>query len=305
MKVFVTGASGFIGSALTKELLAHGHTVVGLARSDASAAAITALGAEVHRGDLEDLDSVRAGAKAADGVAHLAFDHAIMATDYAVAAQKDNAAIAAIGEVLAGTNKPFVVSSGTLLVGPTKGAPATEDDAALLEGHTAVRGRSEVITLDLAKQGVRSAVIRLPPTVHGANVQAFSFIRMITGAAAKNGYAGYVGDGTTRWPAANVLDVAVLYRLVLENGAPGLRYHAAADEGNVMREIAEAVGAHLRIPVKPVAPDAGAAYWGFPFLDAILGQDNFTSSALTRERTGWKPTCPSMIDELKAGKYFS
>jgi nucleoside-diphosphate-sugar epimerase len=303
MKVFITGASGYIGSALTKELLSHGHTVLGLARSDASAAKLAALGAEVHRGDTDDLDSIRTGAAAADGVAHLAFDHDF--TDYARGQRKDNETVEAIGAVLAGTNKPFVVSSATLTLTTPDGGH-TEDDAAVIAGPGSGRARSEEMTIALATQGVRSSVIRLPPTVHGCvhggDFPSHAFIRLRISAAKKHGFAGYVGDGSARLPAANIHDVAVLYRLALESGAPGRRYHAVADEGLIGREVAEVIGAHLGVPVKSVPADEAAAHWGF--LGMILSLDNPTPSALTRERLGWKPTYPGMLEELKAGKYF-
>jgi nucleoside-diphosphate-sugar epimerase len=299
MKVFITGASGYIGSALTKELIAHGHTVLGLARSDASAAKLAALGAEVHRGNTDDLDSIRTAAAASDGVAHLAFDHDF--SKYEASQLKDNETVEAIGVVLAGTNKPFVISSGTLITAFGGGAN-TEDDAAVAVGPGAGRARSEEMTVAFAAQGVRSAVVRLPPTVHGGDLSPTSFIRQRTGAAKKHGFAGYVGDGSARWPAAHVHDVAVLYRLALESGVPGRRYHAAADEGLTSREVAEAIGAHLGLPVKSVPAEEAMSHWGF--LGMIMSLDNPTPSALTRERLGWKPTYPSMLEELKAGKYF-
>jgi nucleoside-diphosphate-sugar epimerase len=302
MRIFVTGASGYIGTALSKELLAHGHTVVGLARSDASAEAIKALGAEVQRGNIDDLDVLRAAAAASDGVAHLAFDHELMLRgDHAGATAKDIAVVTGIGEALAGTNKPFVISSATLLVGPV-GPGSDENTPAPLEGaFNSGRASSEQFVGDLAQKGVRSGIVRLPPTVHGGDLQAFSFTKQLIATARKHGYAGYANE-QARWPAANVFDVAVLYRLVLEKGEPGRRYHATADEGNRLRDIAGAIGAHLGIPVKPVPEEEVAAHFGF--LSRIVGTNNLTPSALTREWTGWTPKYPGLVEELKAGKCF-
>jgi nucleoside-diphosphate-sugar epimerase len=298
MKVFVTGASGYIGTALTRELLQHGHTVLGLARSDASAEKIKALGADVHRGDTEDLDSLRAGAQAADAVVHTAFDHSF--TDHAGAAKKDNAVIAAFGEALAGTNKPFITSSALLPVRERRNGLLTEECAADDGGVAAGRALAERTTLDLVHKGVRASVVRYAPTVHGGpDKPSISFLGMIVGVAKKQGVSAYVGDGAVRWPAANVLDVAVLLRLILETGPGGLVYHATADEGTRIHDLAEIIGAHLNLPVKSVAPVDAPAHFGF--LAHFIMVDAPTSSALTRERTGWKPTHPSMVDELKAG----
>jgi nucleoside-diphosphate-sugar epimerase len=300
MKVFITGASGYIGTALTKELLQNGHTVLGLARSDKSAAKIAALGAEVHRGDTDDLDSIRAGAATADAVVHTAFDHSF--SDFPGAQEKDNATVAAIGAVLAGTHKPFLTSSGPIgMTARTEGL-VTEDDMAVVEGHGAAgRALSEKMTLGLAAVGVRSAVVRFSPTMHGGPERPnISFVGHIIAAARKHGVSAYVGDGTVRWPAANVVDVAVLLRLILETGPGGLIYHAVSDEGNSLKDIAIAIGGHLNLPVKSIAPgEEAAAHFGF--LSDFMTLDTPTSSALTRERTGWKPTHPGLLEELKAG----
>lgn len=298
MKVFITGASGYIGTALTKELIAHGHTVLGLARSDASAAKLQALGAEAHRGDLHDLDALRSGAAAADGVAHLAFDHSLFGSDFATAARMDNVAIEAMGAVLAGTNKPLVISSGSLILA---GHGSTEDVVAPQEGFAAGRAKSEEMTINLAAQGVRSAVIRLPPTVHGGELAPISFIKTMTSAAAKHGFSAYVGDGATRWPAVNVDDAAVLYRLVLESGVAGRCYHAIGDTGNRLIDIATAISDHLKIPVKSISQEEAVPHFGFIGMLMDPGHDNPMSAEITQEWTGWKPTRPSMLEELKAG----
>jgi nucleoside-diphosphate-sugar epimerase len=297
MKVFITGASGYVGGAVTTELISHGHTVIGLARSDASAQKISALGADVMRGDTDNLDSVRAGAAAADGVIHCAFDHDF--SDFEGAMRRNNETIEAIGAVLAGTHKPFVISNGTLGLA---GHESTEDDASPIAGFGAGRAQSEAITLALAEKGVRTSVIRLPPTVHGGNLKPSSFTRQMIAAARKHGFAGYVGDGDARWPAVDVGDAAVVYRLALEKGEPGSRYHAVADEGNRVRDLAEAIGAHLGVPMKPVPVEAAVPHFGF--IGRLMGLDNPISSTLTRERLGWKPTQPGLIENLKAGKYF-
>lgn len=299
MKVFITGASGYIGSAITKELTAHGHTVLGLARSDVSAARVAALGAEVYRGSIDDLELLRTGAAAADGVVHCAFDYGDF-SDMDGAQRKDNEAIEAIGSALLGTNKPFVISSGTLLLasGTTSQQP-TEETAAPLEGFLAGRAKSEQIVINFAEKGVRSAVIRLPPTVHGGDLAPLSFIRQMTAVAAKHGFAGYIGDGAARWPAVNVFDVAILYRLVLESGEPGRCYHGVADEGNRLLDVAKAIGGHLNLPMQAVSPEDARSHWGF--ISHIMQADNPTTNILTRKWTGWQPTRPSLIDELKAG----
>jgi nucleoside-diphosphate-sugar epimerase len=303
MKVFITGAGGYVGTALTKELIAHGHTVLGLARSDASAEKLKSLGAEVHRGELENLDTLRAGALAADGVIHCAFDHSLLGTDYMAAARKDAEAIEAMGEALAGTNKPFINTSGSLLIA---GKGTTEDIAGVAEGFAAGRTRSEELTLNLATKGVRATIIRLPPTVHGGpDLQPTSFIRTITAAASKHGFSAYAGDGTTRWPAVNVFDAVVLYRLVLESGVAGRRYHAVGDTGNRLIDIATAVGGHLKLPVKSIPQEEAIPTFGFIGMIMAPNHDNPMSAELTQEWTGWKPTHLSMLEELKAGnKYY-
>jgi nucleoside-diphosphate-sugar epimerase len=295
MKVFITGASGYVGGAVATELISHGHTVVGLARSDASAQKISALGADVMRGDTNDLDSLRAAAAAADGVIHCAFNHDFDG-DFAAASRRDNETIEAIGSALAGTNKPFVISNGSL------GLVGTEDDAAPTEGFGAGRAQSEAITLALAEKGVRASVVRLPPTVHGGILKPPSFTLLMIEAARKHGFSAYPGDGGARWPAVDVGDAAVVYRLALEKGAPGSRYHAIAEEGNRVRDLAEAIGAHLGVPVKSLPAEDAVAHFGF--VGHLMTLDNPMPSALTRKRLGWMPTQPGLIESLKAGKYF-
>jgi nucleoside-diphosphate-sugar epimerase len=303
MKVFVTGATGYIGSALTKELVAHGHTVLGLAHSETSVSKLEALGAEVHHGDLKDLDSLRNGAAAADAVVHCAYDHSAFTgnpghVDPEAAPRLDNAVVEAIGEVLVGTNKPFVITSSSLLLA---GLGSTEDIASINHGFSPLRSKSEHIAIDLATKGVRSGVIRLPPTVHGGNMNYLSFIRMITTAASKNGYAAYVGDGTTRWPAVNVYDAVALYRLILEAGVAGRCYHAIADTGNSMFSIATAISEHLQIPVKSIPLEEAVPTFGFIGVLMDPGYDNPMSADRTQEWTGWKPAHPSILENLKAG----
>jgi nucleoside-diphosphate-sugar epimerase len=297
MRVFVTGASGHIGSAVVPELLGAGHEVVGLARSDASAAALEASGAEAHRGDLGDLDGLREAAGSADGVIHLAFDHeAMRAGDHGGAAAADLEAIAAIGEALAGSGKPFVGTGGTLMLafaGITD-RPGTERDVI----ESGLRVDSENALIGLAEEGVRSSHVRLPPTVH-SSLDHHGFIPSLIGMAREHGFAGYVGDGANRWPAVHTLDAARLYRLALEQAPTGARLHAVADGGVPFREIAEAIGRGLGLPAQSADPDQ------FGFLARFVGLDNPTSSELTRELLGWEPTHAGLIADLAEGHYFA
>jgi nucleoside-diphosphate-sugar epimerase len=306
MRVFVTGASGWIGSAVVPELLAAGHEVVGLARSDASAAALTATGAEVRRGDLDDLDGLRDAAGASDGVIHLAFKHDLaFSGDFEGAADADRRAVLAIGEALVGTDRPFLIASGTLLVAP--GRLATEADGhgpdaavAGLGGGPRTRWETAELTLALAARGVRSSVVRLPPTNHGDGDNGF--IATLVGIARQRGVSGYIGDGTNRWPAVHRLDSARLFRLALERAPAGSTLHAVADEGVPIRDIAEVIGRHLEVPVASIAPaDAGAH---FTWLTHFLAADSPASSALTRELLDWQPTQQGLIADLDEGHYF-
>ena len=285
MHVFVTGAAGFIGSAVVKALLANGHSVLGLARSDANAAVLEAAGAEVHRGSLADMDSLRAGAAAADGVIHCAFDHDF--SKYAANAEEDRAVLDAMAKVLEGTNKPLISTSGLLGVAP--GAMATESIAA--SPHS--QRKSEEV-LKMAKRGVRAMTIRLPPNTHDGAEGGFAPLLIATAKA--KGVSAYVGDGANRWPAAHRLDAAKLYRLALERGVAGGRYHAVGEEGIALREIAEVIGKRLGVPVKSVTQDEAPAHFGF--LGAFAGFDAPASAQWTRDQLGWTPTHPGLIEDL-------
>jgi nucleoside-diphosphate-sugar epimerase len=299
MRVFVTGASGHIGSALVPELRAAGHQVVGLARSDQAAALLTAAGAEVRRGDLDDLEGLRKGAAAADGVVHLAFKHDLLLSGaLAVAAADDLRAIQAIGEALAGSGKPFVTTSGTLLLylaGLRR--TGTEEDAF----EQGLRIASENATIALARRGVRSSVVRLPPTVH-SSLDHHGFVPALIGMARKNGFAAYVGDGANVWPAVHTLDAARLYRLALESAPAGSRLHGVAEQGVPFRAIAEAIGKGLGLPVRSITPDEAPQRLGF--LAAFAHGDNPTSSAHTRALLHWEPKYPALLADIAAGHYF-
>jgi nucleoside-diphosphate-sugar epimerase len=306
MRVFVTGASGWIGSAVVPELLGAGHKVVGLARSEESAAALLAAGAEVRRGSLDDLDALHAAASAADGVIHLAFKHDLaFSGNFEGAATADRAAIETFGDALAGTDRPFVIASGTL--GLLPGRMATEQDglagdpaAATMPAGPEIRRTNAHLTLALADRGVRSSVLRLPPTVHGDGDNGF--MATLVGIARDKGVSGYIGDGLNRWPAVHRFDAAVLFRLAVEKAPAASVLHAVADTGVPVREIAEVIGRHLEIPVVSVAPDDAAAH--FTWLAHFLGVDSPASSELTRSLLGWSPTHPGLIDDLDAGHYF-
>ena len=293
MRVFVTGASGHIGSLVAPELLEAGHQVVGLARSDTSAAALSAAGAEVHRGSLDDLDSLRRGAAAADGVIHLAFIHDF--SDYAGAAQTDRRAIETLGEALAGSNRPFVVTSGT--GGLLPGRVVTEEDTP----SPRLPRDSEAAALPFTERGVRTSIVRLAPSVHGP-ADLHGFVPRLIGIAREKGVSAYVGDGSNRWPAVHELDATHLYRLALEAAPAGSRLHGVGDEGVPFREIAEAIGRHLHLPVASVSQEEAAAYFGW--LGALVSLDIPASSALTQERFGWRPAHPGLLADLEAGHYF-
>jgi nucleoside-diphosphate-sugar epimerase len=306
MRIFVTGASGWIGSAVVPELIGAGHQVVGLARSDAAAAALAAAGAEVLRGTIDDLDSLRRAAAASDGVIHLAFKHDIaFSGGFQDAADADRRAVETFGEALAGSDRAFVIASGVAGLAP--GRVATERDgrgpaseAAHLSGGPQTRQGTAQLTLSLATQGVRSSVVRLSPTVHGEGDHGF--MATIVGIARAKGASGYIGDGTNRWPAVHRLDAAHLFRLALEQAPAGSVLHAVADEGVPIRAIAGVVGRHLDLPVVAISPEDAGEHFGW--LGGFLAIDSPVSSALTRELLGWQPTHPGLLADLDQGHYF-
>jgi nucleoside-diphosphate-sugar epimerase len=291
MRVFVTGATGGIGSVVVLELVAAGHEILGLARSDASAQALTAAGASVLRGDLNDPESLGAGAAQSDGVIHLAFGNDF--NDFARCVAEETLAVEAFGAAIQGSGKPLVIASGTPAV---PGRTSTERDPAPTEGPIGGRGRNAQTVLDLAERGVRSAVVRLPRSVHTEG-GPYGFASVLVGAARRTGVSGYVGDGTQRWPAVHRLDAARLFRLVLEQATPGTVAHAVADEGDTMRSIAEAIGRQLDLPTEAVPAES------FGFLGNVFGVDQPSSSALTRDTFGWQPTHPSLLEDLAVGNY--
>ena len=293
MRVFVTGATGFIGSAVVPELIAAGHQVTGLARSDASAHALAAAGAGVRRGALDDLDSLRAGAAASDGVIHLAYIHDF--SDYEAAARTDLRAIETLGSALEGTDRPLVIASG--VPGVVAGRPGTERDAL---DPSSPRTASAQTALSLADRAVRSSVVRLSPTVHGEGDHGF--VPRLIAIAREKGVSGYVGDGSNRWPAVHRMDAARLFRLALEAAPAGSVLHGVADEGVPVRDIAEVIGRHLDVPVASISPEKAGEHFGF--LGALLGRDLATSSALTQVRMGWTPSHPALIVDLEQGHYF-
>lgn len=300
MRVFVTGATGFIGSAVVRELLDAGHRVTGLARSDSSAEALRAAGAEVRRGDLADPAGLAEGAGAADAVAHLAFIHDFSGTfDFAAACAADLRAVQAIGAALEGSDKPFVMSSGTALLQP--GTLNTEEDTAPPESFGAIRARNEDAAVALADRGVRSAAVRFSPTVHGRGDQGF--VSMLIGTAREKGFAAYVGDGANRWPAVHRTDAARLVRLALESAPAGSRLHAVGEEGLPFRDIAAVIGRHLDVPVRSITTEEAPAHFGW--LAHVVGLDVPASNTLTRKWLGWEPTGPGLIEDLEEGHYFA
>jgi nucleoside-diphosphate-sugar epimerase len=305
MRVFVTGASGWIGSAVVPELIGAGHEVIGLARSDASAAAITSAGAQGQRGTIDDLEILHSAAAAADGVIHLAFKHDIaFSGGFEAAAEANHRAVETFGDALAGSGRPLVIASGTLMLAP--GRIATERDGrdpgagAHLSGGPHIRATTDLLMFSLAARDVRSAVLRLPPTVHGDGDHGF--MATLVGIARDKGVSGYVGDGSNRWPAVHRLDAAHLFRLAVEQAPPGSALHAVADEGVPIRDIAEVIGSHLDLPVASVAPEQAGEH--FAWLARFIGADAPASSALTRQLLGWQPTQPGLLDDLGKGHYF-
>jgi len=294
MLVFLTGATGFIGSRIVPELLAAGHRVLGLTRSDHSAQSLEAAGAQAHRGTLEDLDSLRAGAAQADAVIHTAFDHDF--SNFVANCEKDRRVIEAMGSVLKGSDRPLIITSGTGMGDPGNGQPATED--VFNTDHPNPRIASELAGNAMLEAGVNVSVVRLPQ-VHDTVRQGL--ITPFVEISREKGVVAYVGDGRNRWPAAHVLDVAKLYRLALNEGRTGARYHAVAEEGISVREIAEVVGAGLGVPVRSLASEEAAQHFGW--FAMFAGMDLSASSAKTRERLGWQPTGPGLIEDLKRMDY--
>jgi nucleoside-diphosphate-sugar epimerase len=295
MRVFVTGASGWIGSATVDELLAAGHEVTGLARSDASAAAVAAKGAHVLRGDLDDLASIRAGAEAAEAVIHLANKHDW--ADMAGSAAAERAAVQAIGDVLAGSERPFLLASGVAAL--AKDRPATEDDPSPFHGPDSPRGGSENLAFEFIDRGVRSVSLRFAPTVHGAGDHGF--IAILTAVAREKGFAGYPGDGTNRWAAVHRSDAARMVTLGLEKAPAGSRLHAIAEDGIPTRDIAEAIGRSLGLPVAAVATEDVSNHFGW--IGMFFGMDLAATSTVTRELLSWTPAGPTLIEDLDAGAY--
>jgi nucleoside-diphosphate-sugar epimerase len=295
MRIFVTGASGFIGSAIIRELIGAGHSVLGLARSDVSAASVAAAGAEVLRGSLDDVDSLCRGAKTADGVIHTAFIHDF--SKFVENCEIDRHTIMEIASALEGTDKPMLVTSGTGLAGT--GRVATENDRALA-GNPIPRVASEEAADAAVKRGARVAVVRLPQ-VHGGDGKA-GLITYLFDIARKKGVSAYVGEGRNRWPAAHRLDVAVLYRLALEKAVAGARYHAVADEGVPVRDIAAVLARQLNVPLKSISPVEAEMHFGW--LAHFVGADNPSSSALTHERLGWQPKEIGLIADISREGYF-
>lgn len=296
MRVFVTGATGFIGSAVVKELIAAGHEVLGLCRSEDKAPALAAAGAEVYRGSIADPESLKEGASRSDGVIHLAFNHDF--SRFVQNCEDDRHVIKALGSVLAGSDRPLIVTSGTPIANTVPGQPAEEDNATV-GSDTHPRAASEEEAASVAADGVNVSVVRLPQ-VHDTVKQGL--ITPVIEMYREKGACAYVGDGLNRWPAAYILDVARLYRLAIEKAEPNAKYHAVAEEGVPMRDIAEAIGRRLKLPVKSIAPEEAQAYFGW--LAMFAGHDMPASSAQTRRKLGWEPIGPGLIADLEQLRGF-
>jgi len=296
MRIFVTGATGFIGSAIVQELIGAGHQVLGLTRSDAGARSLVAAGAQVHRGDLEDLDSLRSGAAAADAVIHTAFIHDF--SKFQENCEIDRRAIAALGDALIGSDRLLIVTSGTGMANSGPGHLRTEDEPTV-SSKVVPRAATEEAAASVADRGVRVAIMRLPQ-VHDTVKQGL--VTYAIRVAREKGVAAYVGDGLNRWPAAHRLDTAHLYRLALEKAEAGARYHAVAEEGIPTREIAEVIGRGLNVPVVSLTTEEAGGHFGW--LAAFVGWDIPASSAQTREKLKWNPTGPGLISDLENMRYF-
>lgn len=296
MRVFVTGATGFVGSAIVRELLSAGHHVIGLTRSEAGAKALASAGVEVHHGNLDDLDSLRSGAAASEGVIHTAYNHAF--TDFAGAAETDRQAIEALGSALVGTGHPFVITSGT--AGSLPGRLRTEEDAGDPTSPGAFRVRSEHLALELASQNVRVSVMRLPPSVHGEG--DYGFVPRLISIAREKGVSAYVGDGSNRWPSVHRLDAVRLYRLALETAPAGTRLHAVADEGVPTLDIATVIGRRLNVPVVGIPVAEATQHFGW--LGHFFSMDVPASSKLTQQKFGWQPIEANLLADLDHDYYF-
>jgi len=294
MPVFVTGATGFIGTAIVQELLSAGHQVLGLARSDASAQKLIDAGAEAHRGDLKILDSLRGGVVQADGVIHAGFIHDF--TRFAEVCEVDKVAIKTIGEVLQGSDRPFIVTSGTALVSP--GKLATED--MIPPFNPAWPRASEQAADSVTEKSVLAAVVRLSPSVHGDDDQ-HGFVPILVNIAKEKGFSAYIGEGQNRWNAVHRLDAARLFRLALENATPGARYHAASEEAITVKSIAEAIGKQLNLPIKSIAPEAAAEHFGW--FAQMASIDCPASSIWTQEKLNWQPTHSTLLNDIENGVY--
>jgi len=297
MRVFVTGATGFIGTAIVQELLAAGHKVLGLARNDLAAAALARLGVEAHRGDLSDTRSLVAGTRACEGVIHTAFTHDFSA--YVAAAETDRRAVEAMTGALEGSNKPFVLTSGTALLAP--GRVGTEADAPAAGSAASPRAASEAVAIASASRGVRASVLRLPPSVHGAGDHGF--VPALVETARRTGVSAFVDDGANRWPTVHRWDAVRLYLLALEHAEPGVRLHAVAEEGVTLSAIAQAIGAGLGVPVRSLGKDEAGAH--FDWMAGFVAIDNPTSSELTRKSLGWRPREADLLTDMRDSGYFS